>query len=304
MKLTAQQKKILKLVSIVVIALVLTGCSVPRDEAGNIVLITNETTFQEIMANESWFSAIFVWPLSWLINHLAPYVGVGFAIAIVTILVNSILLLATIRSSIAQQKMQLIQPELERIQRKYEGRNDQNSKAKQAQEMQALYRKYDVNPGSMMLVMFLQFPIIIAMYMAVQRSVAVQTGTFLGMDLQVSPLDAVRSMMGGGSINAIPYVILFAIMMGCQFLASKMPQILQKKKAEEEAQKHHRKPQKASNQNNFMTIYMLGMIGVFGLMLPAAMTLYWMINSLVNVVKTLLVQKVIDKENAKETASV
>ena len=41
--------------------------------------------------------------------------------------------------------MQLIQPELEKIQRKYEGRDDDTSKMRQAAEMQALYKKYFPN---------------------------------------------------------------------------------------------------------------------------------------------------------------
>lgn len=46
-----------------------------------------------------------------------------------------------------------------------------------------------------------------------------------------------------------------------------------------------------------MQIYMMGMIMVFGLMWPAAMSLYWAINSIVNIVKTMIVQKIIDSKN-------
>ena len=45
----------------------------------------------------------------------------------------------------------MLQPELNKIQRKYEGRDDQASKMRMAQEQQQLMKKYDVNPGSMML---------------------------------------------------------------------------------------------------------------------------------------------------------
>jgi YidC/Oxa1 family membrane protein insertase len=59
---------------------------------------------------------------------------------------------------------------------------------RQATEMQALYKKYNVNPASSILVTFLQFPVIMAIYMAVQRSYAVATGSFMGMDLQAHNL--------------------------------------------------------------------------------------------------------------------
>jgi YidC/Oxa1 family membrane protein insertase len=78
--------------------------------------------------------------------------------------------------------------------------------------------------------------------------------------------------------------------------------MLAKKKAEEEAAKHHRKPEVAQNQQSkMMQYYMLVMILVFGLMWPAAMSVYWAIYSIVTIVKTLLVQKIIDnrKEGAK-----
>lgn len=292
MKLSPRTKKLLLLVVVIGFITVASGCAIPRDADGHIVEITSSTTFKEMISNENWFSAILVWPLARLINAIAPTVGVGGAIALVTIIVNGILAVATFKSTVAQQKMQLLQPELDRIQRKYEGRNDSNAKARQAQEMQMLYQKHDVNPGSMLLVMFLQFPVIIAMYMAVQRSSAVQHGTFMGMNLQTTPLDGIKS-------GQYAFLVLFIVMVAFQFISSKIPQWIADKKAKEAAAKHHRKPKEQGNSQKMMSYYMVAMIGVFGLMWPAAMSLYWAINSLVNIAKTLLVQKMIDKQEAK-----
>ena len=83
----------------------------------------------------------------------------------------------------------------------------------------------------------------------------------------------------------------------CQYLSMQMPQIIAKKKAQEEAEKHHRKPAETKNgQTQMMQYYMLAMILVFGLMWPAAMSVYWAIYSIVTIIKTLLVQKIIDKQ--------
>ena len=290
MKLSPRTKKLLMLVLVIGVIAVASGCAIPRDADGNIVEITNSTTFADMFKNENWFSAIFVWPLSRFINLIAPTLGVGGSIALVTITVNAVLAIATFKSTVAQQKMQLIQPELDRIQRKYEGRNDQSAKARQAQEMQMLYAKHDVNPGSMLLVTFLQFPVIIAMYMAVQRSSAVQHGTFLGMNLQTTPLNGIRN-------GEYMFLALFVVMVACQFISTKIPQWLADKKAKESAKKHHKKPETGKSMQ-LMQYYMIGMIAVFGLMWPAAMSLYWAINSLVNIVKTILVQKMIDRQEA------
>lgn len=303
MKLSPRTKRILTVMSVLILAVVLTGCTSPVDENGKVILITESTTFSQVMKDESWFSAIFVWPLSWVLNRLAPKIGVGGAIATITIVVNAVLAAVTMKSTIGAQRMQMIQPELEKIQRKYEGKTDEASQMRQANEMQALYKKYNISPFGTIAVTFLQFPIIMAMYMSVQRAEAVATGTFLGIDLQVSCWNGIKGFLNGDSSTAAVFLGLFVFMGVCQFLSMKVPMILQKRKAEKEAAKHHRKPEVSKNsQNTIMQVYMMGMILVFGMTLPAAMSLYWAINSLVNIAKTLIVQTVIDKtdmNNAK-----
>ena len=88
MKLSPRMKKILKWSCLMLFVVMTVGCTVPRDANNNIILITNDTTFSSIMADENWFSAIFVYPLSKLINILAPKITVGGAIIAITILVN------------------------------------------------------------------------------------------------------------------------------------------------------------------------------------------------------------------------
>ena len=296
MKRNPTMRKLLLLGCVVFAAVLLTGCAIPTDpETHEIIQITPTTTFSEIMSSESWFSAILVWPMAQFLNKLTPVLGVAGAIALLTIIVNGILMIFTLKSTIATQQMQLLQPEMEKIQRKYEGKDDDASKMKQAQEMQNLYKKYNVNPFSMILITFLQFPIIISVYQAVQRATAVRTGTFLGLPLDQTIMNGLRNGQWG-------YLIIFIFMGVCQFLSMQLPQWIAKKKAEELAAKQHRKPDVPQNQQSkMMQYYMLVMILVFGLMWPAAMSVYWAIYSIVTIVKTLLVQKIIDnrKEGAK-----
>ena len=290
MKLTPTVKRILLLSCILLFAVTMTGCRVPVDEAGQIKLIYPETTFNEIMESESWFGAILVWPLAQALNYLTSRIGVFGALAVVTIVVNAVLLALTLKSNISMQQMQLLQPELDKITRKYEGRDDQQSKMKQANEMNALYKKYNVNPLSSF-VSFVQFPVIIAMYQAVQRASVVKSTPFLGLNLNTPIWDGIKS-------GQYLYIVIFVVMGLCQFLSMMLPQLINKKKAEAEAAKHHRKPQNtsASSQTKFMQYYMVGLIMIFGLMWPAAMSVYWTIYSLVNIAKTLIVQKIIDSK--------
>lgn len=299
MKFTPRTKKLLALMAIVTIVVTATGCTAPKDANGHIILISESTTFGEIFQTENWFNALFVWPLSWVLNKLAPVITVGGAIAVVTAVVNGLLAVFTLKSQMGMQRMQMLQPELNKIQRKYEGRDDQASKMRMAQEQQQLMNKYNVNPGSMMLVQFIQLPIIMAMFMAIQRAEAVVNGTFLGMNLQVKPSEAF-GLLFKGDLSGLPYIILFLLMAVTQVILVLLPIYFQKKKAAAEAAKHHRKPEPTNNQNVMMQMYMIVMVLAFGLMWQSGMSLFWFIRNIVDIIKTIIVQNIMENNSQKE----
>ena len=299
MKFTPRTKKLLALMAIVTIVVTATGCTAPKDANGHIILISESTTFGEIFQTENWFNALFVWPLSWVLNKLAPVITVGGAIAVVTAVVNGLLAVFTLKSQMGMQRMQMLQPELNKIQRKYEGRDDQASKMRMAQEQQQLMNKYNVNPGSMMLVQFIQLPIIMAMFMAIQRAEAVVNGTFLGMNLQVKPSEAF-GLLFKGDLSGLPYIILFLLMAATQVILVLLPMYFQKKKAAAEAAKHHRKPEPKNNQNVMMQMYMIIMVLAFGLMWQSGMSLFWFIRNIVDIIKTIIVQNIMENNSQKE----
>lgn len=291
-------KKTVLLTTVILCVIFLSGCALPHDENGAIKLIEATTTFQETFSTENWFNAILVWPMAQFLNKLTPAIGVVGAIALLTILVNGVLLLMTLRQNIAQQQMQLIQPQLDRIQRKYEGRTDEASKMKQAKELNALYKKYNINPLGTIVTMFIQFPIIIAMYHAVQRSALLKSTPVMGLDMNVTPSVGILQM------HEMLYLVIFIIMGLCQALSMYLPQWLAKKKAEKEAAIHHRRPETSaqSDQMKMMQLPMLLMILVFGWTWPTSMSIYWACYSVVNILKTLIVQKVIEGSQEKEGA--
>ncbi|MBQ9048025.1 MAG: membrane protein insertase YidC [Solobacterium sp.] len=293
MKINSSVKKAMILSVLLLVVVTAAGCRYPTNADGTIKLIYPETTFKETMESESWFNAILVWPMAQFLNKITPKISVIGALAVLTVLVNGVLLLVTLKSTIAQQQMQLLQPELDKINRKYEGRTDQASKNKQAMEMSALYKKYNVNPFSTLVVSFIQFPIVIAMYQAVQRASLVKTTEFLGMNLNTTPMNGIRAGQWG-------YLVIFIIMGVCQYFSMMIPQKLARKKAEEEAARHHKKAPEQNSQSQMMQYYMMAMIMVFGLMWPAAMSVYWTIYSLVNIAKTFIVQKIINDRQQKE----
>ena len=177
----------------------LTACTRVVDSEGIIIpekIITLSTQIGDILADESWFSAFFVFPISQAINFIAKYTGVILSIIIVTILIKLLTLSFTIKSTVASQKMQMINPELKKVQDKYAGKTDNESKMRMGQEMNAIYAKHQINPFGAILVMFIQFPVIIAMYQAVQRADAGVNGSVMGNSLQISPMASISKVFG------------------------------------------------------------------------------------------------------------
>ena len=94
--------------------------------------------------------------------------NVAYGVVGMTIFINLLILPIMIKSTESTQKMQLLQPEMERIQRKYAGRKDQASQMRQTAEIQALYKKHNISMFSSFST-FLTLPIMLAVWQAVQR---------------------------------------------------------------------------------------------------------------------------------------
>lgn len=287
------KKRLILVLTLVGLLFLMSGCTIPTDDSGNIIFITNDTTFESIMDSEGLFSAIFVFPLAKLINWLTPLTNVVVAIILVTILVNALALLLTFRSSMESQKLQLIQPELTRIQKKYEGKDDQTSRMRAAQEMQNVYKKHDIHPFRTILSQFIQYPILIAIYYAVRRSSAIATASFMGLSLEVTPLQ-------GFQTGQYAYVVIFALMIVAQIVAMKTPMFLQEQKLKRESEIHHRRYDKPENPMGGMMYAMVIFIGILMISWPSAMSLYYLISSLVMIAKTLLVNKLTEKTMNKK----
>lgn len=278
------KKKLLLVLTAILALLVLTGCSTSN------TLIDEATTFSDAMADDGIFGGILIWPLAKSINFIASATGSVFAsICIVTFVINAVLLALTFKSNVAMQRMNQIQPELQKIQKKYEGRQDQQSQMKMSQEMQSLYKKYDINPMGALGVTFLQFPLLIAMYSAVRKSSAVATGKFLGATLALTPREAFAQM-------SIPLLTIYVLMIVFQFVSVMTPQWLNKIKAKKEAEIHHRHYEEPKQANPGMTYGMVVFIAFIMISWPTALSLYYMIFSLINIIKTVAIQKLSEKK--------
>lgn len=275
------KKRLNLLLLVVAMAFVLTGCSRSTE------LISLDTTFSEVM-EEGFFAGIITYPLSQSINWLEPRVGIFLAITLVTVAINVIVLAFTFKSSVGMQRMQEIQPELTKIQAKYEGRTDDQSQQRMAMEMQQVYSKYNINPITTLATTFIQFPLLIGMYNAVRRSYAVNNARFIGADLSLTPGESLKSKIW-------VCVVIFVLMVGFQFLSIKIGQWLAEYHGKKEADLHHKSYQKPQQQNAMMTYAMLAMIAFAMYSCPTALSLYYCIYSFINVVKTIVIDMITHK---------
>ena len=91
--------------------------------------------------------------------------SIGLCIILFTIVIYMLLLPLTIKQQKFSRLQSKMNPELQAIQKKYKGKNqDQAAMMKMNEETQAVYQKYGVNPMGSCLQMIIQMPILFALY--------------------------------------------------------------------------------------------------------------------------------------------
>ncbi|AMC94597.1 hypothetical protein AOC36_11615 [Erysipelothrix larvae] len=275
-------KKYRKYLVLALLLLVLVGCRRLTDANGNImeeVIIRLGDPFPWGKEGEGWFSIFIVWPISQAFNLVAKYTGSAFiSIVTVTLIINALKFGLTIKQTIQQQKMQLIQPELNRIQEKYKGRTDNQAKMQQSAELQKVYQKHEISPFGALVPLFIQLPVIMAMYQAVQRADLIIHGSILGQTLKATPRE-------GFTTGNPVYIAIFITMAIAQAASMFLPQYLLKRR---QKQRKYDKPQ--GPNTNTMMFMSLAMILFFAFTWNIGMSLYWAITALVQLFQTLYIQ--------------
>ena len=112
----------------------------------------------------------------------------GIAIVLLTVLVRGCMFPISRKQALMAQKMQELKPEMDRINEKYKGKAEEKTRA-----MQELWRKHNYNPMSGCLPLFLQLPIFMGLYRALddrRRAAAgavVRGGRFAGAPIWPRP---------------------------------------------------------------------------------------------------------------------
>ena len=254
-------------------------------------------TFGEAF-NEGWFSGLIVWPLAQIINRIAAFTDAGWGIILTTVIIQGAVFLLTRKSQMSAQRMQEIQPEMQRIQDKYKGKTDDRSRMMMAQETQRLYQKYDIHPFGSILVTFIQLPIMMGVYYAMVRASSVVYGTFMGIDLTQTPLFGFQHLQWA-------YIVIYILMVISSIASMKMPQWLKKRqdKIDHVKTKDYLKNGKDPMSSMNMTMYFsTGFVALLYISWPIAMSFYWLVSSLTRVCFNIFMHAMIVKE-AKEKKS-
>ena len=254
-------------------------------------------TFGEAF-NEGWFSGLIVWPLAQIINRIAAFTDAGWGIILTTVIIQGAVFLLTRKSQMSAQRMQEIQPEMQRIQDKYKGKTDDRSRMMMAQETQKLYQKYDIHPFGSILVTFIQLPIMMGVYYAMVRASSVVYGTFMGIDLTQTPLYGFQNLQWA-------YIVIYILMVISSIASMKMPQWLKKRqdKIDHVKTKDYLKSGKDPMSSMNMTMYFsTGFVALLYISWPIAMSFYWLVSSLTRVCFNIFMHTMIVKE-AKEKKS-
>lgn len=220
---------------------------------------------------ETFWTSIFVKPLAWFIIQIGNLLKNNYALAliIVTLIIRLILLPFTISSLRQSERIKKAQDKLNKLEKKYANKKDQESMMMKSQEMMAIYKEYNINPLAGCLVSFLQIPLFFAFYEALNRLPVLFEGKFLGLHLGMTPLM-------GANTGAWYYLILPVVVGVVTYFSFKMSRSQMGDQAK---------------QMNLMFNIMIIMIFITSFSMSTSIILYWIISSAFSIVQTLIIKR-------------
>lgn len=95
--------------------------------------------------------------------------NIGVCIIIFTIIIYTLMIPLTVKQQKGSKMSAVMNPEIQKIQKKYANKKDQASMLKQQEELQIVYEKYGVSLTGGCLPMLIQMPILFALYPVIQN---------------------------------------------------------------------------------------------------------------------------------------
>lgn len=228
--------------------------------------------------------------------NVIPGGDFGVAIIAVTILLKAVLIPLSKKQIQSQKKMQDVQPELKRIQKKYK-----DDKEKQTKAVMTFYKENKVNPFSGCLPMIVQIIFLIAIYRVIINISSV--------GLVIDGKDLYSFVKNPGEINhiflgivdllkpSIPIAILAA---GAQFWQTKIMLAKSKKikdlKEAKDDKNEKTEPDFSEIMNKQMMILGPILTLFIGIKFAAGLAIYWLVSTLFSVFQQLYIFKKADEK--------
>ena len=219
---------------------------------------------------ESLWTSFFIKPLAFIIITIGEMVkNYALAVIIVSLAIRLIAYPVTKKTALQSELMKKAQPEIERIQRKYKDKQDQESLMRQNQELVMVYQKYNINPMSGCLFSMLQLPLFIAFFEAVQRTPAIFEDKFLGLQLGTTP------SVGITTSTFYVYALLVILIAATTYYSFKM----------------NTTGNTQDPSMKMMPYMMTGMIVITSLFMPSGLGIYWVTSNVFTIIQNILVKR-------------
>ena len=236
-------------------------------------------TFKPFSEYEGLWTTIFVKPLAWAIINiglLLEKIGLGkglangFAIVISCLVIRLILYPLTRKTAMQSEKLKEVQPQLEKLEKKYKDKTSEEDQKMKAQEMMVIYQKNKINPLSSCLLSFIQIPLLFAFLEAINRTPVIFENKFLKLDMGTTISHGIMSNLW------YAYIIFLLLILATSYFSFRKTL----------------KDQTAMAKQMKGTIYfMLAMILVAAFSLPVALGIYWITSSLFTILQNMLVER-------------
>ena len=225
--------------------------------------------FTPLKNYEGLWTSLFVKPLAWLIIKIESLVkNSGLAIIISCLLIRLVLYPLTRKTAMQSEMLKNAKPELDKLEKKYKDKTDQESLMKKNQEMMLIYKKYNVNPVSGCLFSFIQLPLFIGFLEAINRVPAIFEEHFIGFQLGTTPIIALQH----GNFLYLLLTVIVGLTTYYSF-------------------KNNTAAMGDNKQAATMNRTMVIMITVMSLFMTSALNIYWITTNLYTVVQNLLVKR-------------
>ncbi len=193
----------------------------------------------------------------------------GLAIIVFTILIRAATFPLTATQLKTSRAMSVIQPKLQEIQKKHK------DPKRRSEETMKLYREAGVNPMGCLFPLLIQFPIWIALYQTIRRTVGATPESLVGLSQQLYPWSFIRESvpLAGTFLGlnlAHPSFLLAIIVFASAYVQQKMvtPTTID---------------QRQQSMNNMMLWMMPLMFGWFTLQVPSGLAVYWVATNIVGI---------------------